>query len=92
MRDKKKIEKFVLRPLAVATTLALCSNVATAASLNGSNIGNTVTNETLTNNGSGKFVIGQGDVIVNTSSSLSHILGTLDGITPPNHLKNCYPL
>ena len=87
MRDKKKIEKFVLRPLAVATTLALCSNVATAASLNGSNIGNTVTNETLTNNGSGKFVIGQGDVIVNTSSSLSHILGTLDGITPPQSPK-----
>lgn len=77
-----KKNNFIVRPLVVATALALCSTGALAAQINGVDVGSTITNETFTddelNVDSAKFVFGHGDVNVQTNASIGTMLGNFN--------------
>lgn len=76
MHVQKDSTSFIVKPLVVATALAIsCSSLSYAATLNGKEVpNNTVTNATVFENGSSKFVIGQGEVSIQTNASIGKML------------------
>lgn len=73
-----KKNNFIVRPLAVATALALCSTGALAAQINGADVGSTITNEKIKSEDPVIFVFGQGNVTVQTNASIGTMLSNFN--------------
>ena len=73
-----KKNNFIVRPLVVATALALCSTGALAAQINGADVGSTITNATIESGDSAIFVFGQGNVNVHTNASIGTMLSNFN--------------
>ncbi|MDO4920678.1 MAG: autotransporter domain-containing protein [Phascolarctobacterium sp.] len=85
----KRLSRSILCSILAASVLGVCVG-AQAASLNGNtdkvfgDDGKTVTLETISQSGSSKFVIGQGDVSIQTSGSVGTLLSDLATVTSAN--------
>lgn len=92
MKNKSDLKRKVLCSLLAASTMGIFySTDAFAASVNGKPVEGTITDQTIIDNGSGKFVIGQGNLDLQTNASVDAILaayqkavddekGTLDAL------------
>ncbi|PWM79706.1 MAG: hypothetical protein DBY32_02265 [Phascolarctobacterium sp.] len=75
MKNKSDLKRKVLCSLLAASTMGIFySTDAFAASVNGKPVEGTITDQTIIDNGSAKFVIGQGNLDLQTNASVDAIL------------------
>lgn len=75
MKNKSDLKRKVLCSLLAASTMGIFySSGAMAASVNGNPVEGTITDQTIIENGSGKFVIGQGNLDIQTDANVNTML------------------
>ena len=78
MKSKSDLKRKVLCSLLAASTMGIFySNDALAAQVNGKPVEGTITDQTIIENGSGKFVIGQGNLDIQTDANVNIMIGKL---------------
>lgn len=78
MKRKSDLKRKVLCSLLAASTMGIFySSDALAAQVNGNHVEGTITDQTIIENGSGKFVIGQGNLDIQTDANVNTMIKNL---------------